>query len=128
MIKNRTLGHIGLGTNDIEATVNWYINVLGFKLIGSFQSPVGEPIRFIQSGDIIYEIFQPLGGAVAPGKIDHFCFESSDIEADYRYCLEQGYTFEKEGIQDLPTVWEKGARYFKIMSPSGEAVEFCQIL
>ena len=82
MIKNRTLGHIGLGTNDIEATVNWYINVLGFKLIGSFQSPVGEPIRFIQSGDIIYEIFQPLGGAVAPGKIDHFCFESSDIEAD----------------------------------------------
>ena len=128
MIKNRKLGHIGLGTNDIEATVNWYIDVLGFTLIGSFQSPVGEPIRFIQSGDIIYEIFQPLGGAAAPGKIDHFCFESADIEADYRYCLEQGYTFEKEGIQDLPTVWEKGARYFKIMSPSGEAVEFCQIL
>lgn len=128
MIKNRPLGHIGLGTNDIEATVSWYIDVLGFELIGSFTSPKGEPIRFLRSGEIIYEIFQPLGGAVAPGKPDHFCFASEDIEADYRYCLAQGYTFEEEGIQELPTVWERGARYFKIMSPSGEAMEFCQIL
>ena len=40
----------------------------------------------------------------------------------------QGYIFEEEGIQELPTVWEKSVRYFKIMSPSGEPVEFCQIL
>lgn len=128
MIRNRKLGHIGLGTNDIEATVSWYINTLGFRLIGDFLSPAGEPIQFIQSGDIVYEVFQPIGGAVAPGKIDHFCFESQDIEADYRFCKEQGYTFEKEGIQELPTVWKRGARYFKIMSPSGEAVEFCEVL
>ena len=128
MITNRPLGHIGLGTNDIEATVNWYIDVLGFKLIGDFKSPLGEPIKFIKSNDIIYEIFQPIGGAAAPGKIDHFSFASKDIEADYQYCIEKGYTFEEEGIQDLPTVWERGVRYFKIMSPSGEPVEFCQIL
>ena len=128
MIKNRPLGHIGLGTNDIEATVKWYIDVLGFQLIGEFTSPAGEPIKFIKSGDIVYEIFTPNGGAAAPGKIDHLCFVSQDIEADYRYCVQQGYTFEAEGIQELPTVWEKGVRFFKIMSPSGEAVEFCQVL
>jgi len=128
MIQHRPLGHIGLATNDIEATVKWYIDVLGYELIGSFDSPKGEPIRFLRSGEIVYEIFQPIGGADAPGKLDHFSFSSEDIEADYRYCLEQGYTFEEEGIQELPTVWEKGARYFKIMSPSGEPVEFCQIL
>ena len=128
MIKGRKLGHIGLGTNDIEATVQWYLEVLGFEIIGDFKSPAGEPIKFLKRGDIIYEVFQPIGGAAAPGKIDHFCFESHDIEADYAFCKEKGYTFEKEGIQELPTVWKKGARYFKIMSPSGEAVEFCQIL
>lgn len=128
MIKNRPLGHIGLGTNDIEATVQWYQDVLGFEVIGSFVSPAGEPIRFLQCGDVVYEVFQPIGGAAAPGKIDHYCYASKDIEADYRFCLEKGYTFEQEGIQDLPTVWERGARYFKIMSPSGEAIEFCQIL
>lgn len=128
MIKNRALGHIGLGTNDIEADVKWYIDVLGFELIGDFKSPEGEPIKFIKSGDIVYEVFQPIGGAAAPGKIDHFCFDSQDIEADYRYCVEQGYSFEKEGIQELPTVWERGVRYFKILSPTGEAIEFCQVL
>lgn len=128
MIKNRKMGHIGLAVNDIESSVRWYIDVLGFELIGSFTATDGAPVRFLKSGDIVYEIFQPPGGAAAPGKIDHFCFESTDIEADYAYCAAQGYTFEEEGIQSIPTFWEKGIRYFKIMSPTGEAVEFCQIL
>ena len=128
MIKNRKLTHIGFATDNIDATVNWYIDVLGFELIGSFSSPAGEPIRFIRSGETVYEIYTPIGGDDAPGKIDHLCYESTDIEADYAYCKAQGYTFQAEGIQELPTVWEKGVRFFKIMSPSGEPVEFCQVL
>jgi len=128
MIKNRRPDHIGLGVSDIEASVKWYIDVLGFELIGAFTTPAGEPVRFLKSGDLVYEIFQPAGGVAAPGKIDHFSFASDDIEADYAYCQEQGYTFEEEGIQSIPTFWEKGIRFFKIMSPTGEAVEFCQIL
>ena len=127
MIKNRPLGHIGFPTKDIEATVNWYIDVLGFSLIGSFETEDGIPVRFIKNGDVVYEIYE-VADIDAPGKLDHICFQSEDIEADYKYCQEQGYTFEAEGIQSLPTVWEKGVRFFKIMSPSGEPVEFCQIL
>lgn len=128
MIKNRPLGHIGLGTNDIEATVNYYIDVLGFELIGSFKSPVDEPIQFIKNGDIVYEVYTPNGGVDAPGKIDHICFVSEDIEADYRYCAAQGYKLCTDGIQELPTVWDRGVRYFKLESPSGEAIEYCQVL
>ena len=130
MIKNRKVGHIGFGVNDIEASTKWYVDVLGFKVIGEFMSPDNEPIKFLQNGDLIYEIWQPAPGQTVdcPGKIDHLCFESQDIEADYAYCVAQGYQFEAEGIQELPTVWEKGVRFFKIMSPSGEPVEFCQIL
>ena len=127
MIKNRPLGHIGFPTNDIEATVNWYIDVLGFSLIGSFETEDGIPVRFIKNGDVVYEIYQD-DNIAAPGKLDHICFQSEDIEADYKYCQEQGYTFEAEGIQSLPTMWENGVRFFKIMSPSGEPVEFCQVL
>ena len=128
MIRNRPFGHIGLGVSDIEAAVRWYMDVLGFELIGSFETPAGEPVRFLKGGGVVYEIFQPAGGVAAPGRIDHFCFESTDIEADYAYCLQQGYVFEAEGIQSIPTFWERGVRYFKIMSPTGEPVEFCQIL
>lgn len=128
MIKNRKMGHIGLGVNDLDASVKWYMDVLGFELIGAFTTPKGEPVRFLKSGDLVYEIFTPVDGVDAPGKIDHFSFESDDIEADYTYCVAQGYTFEEEGIQCIPTFWEKGIKYFKIMSPTGEPVEFCQIL
>ena len=128
MIKNRKMGHIGLGVNNLEETVKWYMDVLGFELISAFTTPDGVPARFLKSGDVVYEIFQPIGGVAAPGKIDHFCFESTDIEADYAYCVSQGYQFEAEGIQSIPTFWEKGVKYFKIMSPTGEPIEFCQIL
>jgi len=128
MVKGRKLGHIGLGTNDIEATVNYYINVLGFELIGDFKSPADEPIKFLKMGDLVYEIYTPNGGVATPGKIDHICLESQDIEADYRYCVEQGYEMCTDGIQELPTVWEKGVRYFKLLTPSGEAIEYCQVL
>ena len=128
MIKNRKMGHIGLAVNDIEASVKWYMDVLGFELIGSFETPDGVQARFIKSGDIVYEIFQPAGGAAAPGKIDHFCFDSADIEADYAYCVEQGYAFDTDGIQCIPTFWENGVRFFKILSPTGESIEFCQVL
>ncbi len=128
MIKNRKMDHIGLGVNDLEAAAAWYIDVLGFRQIGAFVTPDGVPARFLKSGDLVYEIFQPLEGVAAPGKIDHFSFVSTDIEADYAYCVAQGYSFEQEGIQCIPTFWEKGIRFFKIMSPTGEPVEFCQIL
>ena len=128
MIKNRKLGHIGLAVNDLEASVKWYCEVLGFEVIGAFETPDGVQSRFLKSGDIVYEIFRPLVDVAAPGKIDHFCFESKDIAADYAYCVEQGYSFEEEGIQTIHTFWENGVSYFKIMSPTGEPVEFCQIL
>ena len=128
MIKNRKLGHIGLAVEDLQAALQWYTQVLGFRLTGAFQTPDGVQARFLQNGDLVYEIYQPPEGVAAPGKIDHICLESSDIEADYAYCVAQGYSFEEPGIQSIPTFWDKGIRYFKIMSPTGEAVEFCQIL
>ena len=128
MIHNRKLTHIGLATPDIEATVNWYVDVMGFEVIGVFESPAGEPIRFIKNGETVYEIYTPNGGVATPGKIDHLCYESTDIEGDYAFCKDKGYAFATDGIQLLPTVWEKGVRYFKLLTPSDEQVEFCQVL
>lgn len=128
MIKNRKLGHIGLPVNDLEASIKWYQEVLGFELIGAFETPDGVQARFLKGNDVVYEIYRPLEDVSAPGKVDHICFESKDIEADYAYCAAQGYKFEEEGIQKIDTFWNKGVRYFKIMSPCGEPIEFCQIL
>lgn len=127
MIKNRKHGHIGLGTANLEEDVKWYMDVLGFELIGDFVTETGDPIKFLKNDDIVYEMFNA-GPTTAHGKIDHYAFDSQDIEADYKYCVEQGYKITTNGIEALPTLWEKGVRYFKIASPSGEELEFCQVL
>lgn len=130
MIKNRKHDHIGLATNNIDATVNWYIDVLGFELLGDFVGPDGSPCKFIRNTDITYEIYQPVNGVEAEveGKIDHFAYQSKDIEKDYQFCIEQGYKIITNGIEEIPTFWNDGCKYFKIASPSGEAIEFCEVI
>lgn len=133
MIKNRPLDHIGVAVTDVEATAAWYQKILGFTVKGRFVDPTKENATatyFLASADgsVIYELYQEEVPADAIGKIDHISYVSNDIEADYKYCVEQGYTICTDGIEGLPHFWEKGCRYFKILSPSKEQVEFCQIL
>lgn len=130
MIKNRKQGHIGLATNDVEKDAKWYQEVLGFEVIGKFQGADGSNVYFLKNCDVTYEMYQanPLLPPESAGKIDHYSFDSDDIEADYRYCVEQGYTITTDGIESIPNFWENGIRYFKIASPTGEEFEFCQIL
>lgn len=131
MIRDRKQGHLGMASTDINATVKWYIEVLGYEKIGDFKAPNGDNIQFIRNAQgNVYEIFPASENASkdSAGKIDHYCFESQDIEKDYKYCVNQGYKITTKGIESIPTLWEKGVRYFKIGSPTGEDVEFCQIL
>ena len=131
MIKNRKLDHLGLFTPDLDKTADWYCKVLGFRVIGDFIGENGTKVRFIQNDSgICYELISPESAdpSVFCGKIDHFSYVSEDIERDYQFCMEQGYVCTTGGVQDLKTFWEKGARYFKIQSPTGEEIEFCQVL
>ena len=127
MIKGRKLDHIGLAVTDLEASKNWYCDVLGFEVIGHFYAG-DTPAYFIKNGDTVYEMYEEAIDEAVQGKIDHISFASNDIEADYAYCQKQGYTICTDGIEGIPTFWEKGCRYFKLLTPTGEQVEFCQVL
>ena len=130
MIKNRKHGHIGIATNDLAADAKWYQDVLGFEVTGEFLAPDGTLAKFMKNQDVVIEMYQPVEPIPkdAAGKIDHYAFDSQDIEADYAYCVEQGCYMTTDGIQEVPTFWEKGVRYFKFASPTGKEIEFCQIL
>ncbi len=129
ILGKRKTGHIGLAVNDLERDRAWYLS-LGFRETGRFMTPDGEPVSFLDNGSVIYEMYQPCipVGAEAAGKIDHISFVSEDIEADYKAALDQGYTVCTNAIEEISTFWEKGIRYFKLESPTGEQIEFCQIL
>ena len=127
MIKGRKLDHIGLAVTDLEASKKWYCDVLGFEVIGHFHAG-STPVYFLKNGDTVYEMFEAELPEAVQGKINHISFVSQDVEADYAYCVEQGYTVCTDGIEGIPTFWEKGIRFFKLLTPTGEQVELCQIL
>ena len=130
MLENRKLDHIGFGTDNLEEAVRWYTNELGFKVIGECVAPDGTPIAFLKGREFTYEIYQPVSGVdpKTAGKVDHIAFVSDDIEKDYAECMKRGYKDTTNGIQGIPSAWEKGNRYFKVLSATGEEVEFCQVL
>lgn len=125
MIAGKKLDHIGLASNHPEEDAKFYEEVMGFHLKGKF--PNGDGTVYFMENDhgTIYEIYKDTN---ATGKIDHIAYESTDIEADFKEVLEKGYIICTNGVEHIDTFWANGIRYFKIKSPGGEEVEFCQIL
>lgn len=64
---------------------------------------------------------------MSPGAIDHIALDVSDIEAAYALVQGLGYPVVSQGIESM-NVWENGVRYFTILGPNQERVEFNQYL
>jgi catechol 2,3-dioxygenase-like lactoylglutathione lyase family enzyme len=61
------------------------------------------------------------------GHIDHVAFDVDDIEKTFELIRNEGLTI----IENEPVFldfWAKGCRYFNILGPDGERIEFNQIL
>lgn len=131
MIKNRPLDHIGLAVSDVEADAAWYQEILGLQVKGKFQDSKGKNVYFLSTADgsVTYEMYQDDSlPADAKGKIDHISYVSNDIEADYKFCVDAGYKICTNGVEGIASFWDNGCKYFKILTPTGEQVEFCQVL
>ncbi len=127
MIKNRALDHIGLAVEDVEAAKDFYVSVLGGEILGKFRCEGNDyNVYFVKVGDTVYEMYQEPLAPDARGKIDHIAYVSEDIDADYKFCVDAGYTICTDGIEGIATFWENGCRFFKILSPTGEQIEFAQ--
>ncbi len=120
--------HIGIPTNDIEATKEFYTG-LGFELVYETVNENGSvPVAFLKAGDILIETYENKKAAMARGAIDHIALNVPDIEPVYALAKEKGYRFlESDDIVFLP-FWENGIRYFLLDGPNREAIEFLQKL
>ena len=61
------------------------------------------------------------------GAIDHIAIDVVDVEAAYRLAQEQGYQIVSNGVEFLP-FWQKGVKFFILLGPNQERVEFNQYL
>ena len=118
------LQHIGIPTQDIQASERFYTG-LGFKVAHRNRAGSGNVV-FLRLGDLVVEIWE---GDVTgrTGAVDHIAINVTDIDAVFRTLSEAGCAAIEGGVQSLP-FWERGVRYFTILGPNAEKLEFIQIL
>lgn len=117
------LQHIGIPTLDIKQTVAFYEG-LGFTVDWKADS---RGLAFLRMGNLVIEAYEGEGAAGVSGAIDHLAIDVTDIEPVYQAALDGGYAVMQETIQFLP-FFEKGVRFFTILGPNREKIEFNQKL
>lgn len=119
--------HVGIPTNDIEKTISFYKGI-GFEPVyRTINKAANEAVAFLQLGNLVMEIYENHQATMHTGAIDHVALDVKEIESVFAGLKERGYEMPEEGIQGLP-FWEHGVKFFTIIGPNAERIEFCERL
>ena len=117
------LQHVGIPTNDIAKTIAFY-EALGFRIVHR-KDNWGEDVAFLKMGDLVLETYQNHKAVGISGAIDHIALNVTDVEEARRIADRLKLDVIEEG--QLP-FWENGVKYFTILGPNQEKIEFNQYL
>lgn len=137
------LEHVGLSVADLERSIAFYRDMLGFTLVRIVESQptmrlgdvVGLPgaaarIAHLTLGTTMLELFEyqdPRGRPIAPDRTQadhgfiHIGLRSSDTRADHARLAARGVRFIHDPLEYRPGVW---IAYFR--GPDGEVCELRQ--
>jgi lactoylglutathione lyase len=118
--------HIGIPTNDMEATTRFYEG-LGFQTVLSTHGKSNEKVIFFRLGNLTIETYESQSAVGKAGAIDHIALDVADIDKAFAIAMTNGYQILEDGIQFLP-FWDNGIRYFIVLGPNGEKIELNQIM
>lgn len=135
-LKINHIQHIGIPVNDIIISEAFY-KKLGFKNIMSstfeIESEEGGIVAMMERNNMIIELYQMPESKLSEirdrknGHIDHIDFDVDDIDITFRKLKENDFQIIEEQPVFL-NFWKKGCKYFNILGPNGERLEFNQIL
>ena len=117
------LQHIGIPPNDLNQTIDFYQS-LGFELAHRTANGV-EQVAFLKLGNLMIETYQNFKAARINGAVDHIAINVTDVEEARRIADSMSLEVIEEG--QLP-FWENGVKYFTILGPNREKLEFNQYL
>ena len=115
--------HIGVPTNDIEKTIAFY-TALGFQVAHRADNN-GELVAFLRLGDLTIETYQNFRAVGSAGAVDHIAINVTDVDEARRIADAMQLEVIEEG--QLP-FWDNGVKYFTILGPNREKLEFNQYL
>ena len=117
--------HIGLPTLDMAATLAFYQG-LGFTIAYETVNR-GCRVVFLRLGSLTIETYESPDAVQSVGAIAHVALNVTDVDAVWKLANQAGLRLLDPEIRFLP-FWEKGTRFFNVLGPNGEIVEFSQIL
>lgn len=119
--------HIGIPTNDIEATISFY-EKLGFEVaLRTVNEEADEKVAFLKLNTLVIETYENKAAKMEAGAIDHVAIDVTDVQKVYELIEEAGLNTTQDKIHFLP-FWENGVKFFTIEGPNKEKVEFSQYL
>ena len=119
--------HIGIPTNDIEATVHFY-ETLGFEAdFRTVNEEVNEKVAFLKLNTLVVETYENKAAKMETGAIDHVAIDVKDIQKVYEMINQAGLNTTNDKVHFLP-FWENGVKFFTIEGPNKEKIEFSQYL
>lgn len=116
--------HIGIPTNNIDETISFYKSI-GFSIVmETVNEAAGEKVAFLQNKNLVIETYENKNAVLVNGAIDHISIDVTDVDAVFAMIADQFVCLDKQ-VQFLP-FWEKGVKFFTILGPNHEKVEFCE--
>lgn len=119
--------HIGIPTNDIETTIEFYEKI-GFEIaLRTVNKEANEQVAFLKLHSLVIEIYENKSAKMETGAINHIAIDVKNIEKVYELICELGFNNMQDKVNFLP-FWENGVRFFTIEGPNKERIEFSQYL
>ncbi|MGX6428452.1 VOC family protein [Levilactobacillus yonginensis] len=118
--------HVGIPSADLDKTIAFYKS-LGFEQAGLFPNGANR-CAFMRFGNLTIETWEGDPTNPTAGAINHISLNTTDVDQAFAAAKEQGLDLVNDEIQSIPSFWDKGIRFFNILGPNHETIEFCQIL
>jgi lactoylglutathione lyase len=127
--------HVGIPVTNLQRSVQFYQSI-GFDNVmeGQFDhnNEIGNA-RMMKRSATVIELYQLPESELAEirnrkdGHIDHLAFDVSDVDKAFLDLKEAGFQISEK--QPVPlNFWENGCKYFTVIGPDKEKLEFNQIL
>ena len=117
------LAHIGVKVRDIEASIRFYRDVLGFQLT-SRQDLGATHLAFLNIGTCLIELVQKeTYEERTAGQVDHIAMEVRDIDQLVCRLIEKNVKFLSNEINVAPDLLD-GVKNIFFVGPDGERFEF----
>ena len=120
------LQHVGIPTDNLDATIAFYKD-LGFETAGIFPNGANQ-CAFLKRDNLTIETWTGDQTVKETGAINHLSLNSTNIEETFAAAKAMDLQLVDQSIQSIPSFWDNGIRYFNILGPNNETIEFCEIL